>query len=84
MNPTLVLDTLKDHISFRLETLFQQFYGEQYVLPEGLNIEDVGEHIYGEINDLATLQQILVDLLSQGVQSPHFVNALEFVVNFAT
>lgn len=79
-NPTLVLDTLRDHISFRLETLFLQFYGEEFRLPEGLSIETIGEHIYGGINDLTTLQSIFLDLLNQGVQSPHFQQAVNLVI----
>lgn len=79
-----VLDTLKLHICFQLETLFEQFFGHQYVLPEGLSIEHIGEQIYGGINNLEALQEIFVDLLSQGVQSPHFATALEVIVNFVT
>lgn len=81
-NPTVALDTLRDHISFQLETLFKQLYGEDYVLPDGLSIEAVGERIYSEVTNLAGLQDILVDLLSQGVLSPHFVNAQDFVLNY--
>lgn len=79
-NPTLVLDTLKDHIGFQLETLFQLFYGEEFRLPEELGIETIGEHIYGGINDLTSLQDILLDLLNQGIQSPHFHEAVNLVI----
>jgi hypothetical protein len=78
--PTLVLDTLRDHISFQLETLLQLFYGEEFRLPEELGIETIGEHIYGGINDLTTLQEILLDLLNQGIQSPHFHQAIHLVI----
>lgn len=78
--PTLVLDTLKDHIGFQLETLLQLFYGEEFRLPEELGIETIGEHIYGGINDLTTLQEILLDLLNQGIQSPHFHQAIHWVI----
>lgn len=77
------MDALQDQICFQLETLFKQFYGEDYRLPYGLSIEDVGEHIYSGVADLAALQQILVDILSQGVQSPHFENAVNFFIHFS-
>lgn len=79
-NPTVALDTVRDHICDRIATFFSQVYGQDFRLPDGLSIEDVGEHIYSGITDLATLQQIFVDLLSQGVQSPHFINAFHFVM----
>ena len=78
-NPTLVLETLRDHMGFQLETLFQQFYGEEFRLPEQLDIETICGHIYGG-NDLTTLQEILLDLLNQGIQSPHFHQALHLVI----
>ena len=81
-NPTVALDTLRDHISFQLESLLKQLYGEDHVLPNGLSIEAVGEHFYSEVTKLAGLQEILVDLLSQGVLRPQFVNAHDFVLHY--
>lgn len=78
------MNTVKDQINVQLITLFRDFYGANYVLPEGLSIENVGEHIYGTLNDLPSLQDIFLNLLNEGVQSPHFLNAIEFVLDFVT
>lgn len=79
-DPTLALDAVRDRICDLLETFFAR---ENYVLPVGLRIEAVGEHIYSEITDLPTLQQIYVDLLNQEVQSLYFINAMNFAIENA-
>lgn len=80
-----MLESLRNQIEFRLESLLRQFYEtDVYRFPEGLNLQQIVDLLYGEVNEISALQDILVDLLNQGVQSPHFVTALEVIVNYVT
>ena len=76
---TFAFDTLRDSIDSQLETLFKERFGEYYVLPDGLTFSAVGEHLYSQVETLAGLQDIYVDLLMEGLQSPYFLAALDFV-----
>lgn len=72
LDQTLAFDALHMEIEIQLETLFKERFGQYYVLPEGLTLSAVGEHIYSRVGTLAGLQEIFVDLLFQREQSPFF------------
>lgn len=79
---TFAFDALHDEICIKLETLFKERFGEYYVLPDGLTFSAVGEHLYSPVETLEGLQDIFVNIFFQGGQSPYFLNALDFVLNW--
>lgn len=55
---------------------------QDFLLPGGLTIQQAAAHIHLDVEDLAVLQHIYLDLVNHGIQSPHFIQALEYVLNF--
>ena len=82
LDMTLAFDALRYEIDYLLETLFKERFGEGYVLPDGLTFSAVGEHLYSQIETLQGLQEVFLSLLFEGGQSPFFLTALEFVLNW--
>ena len=80
----LAFDSVKEKICNKLEALFH-LYGnsaQDFRLPRGLTIQQVAAHIHLDVEDLAFLQNIYLDLENHGVQSPRFIQALEYGLNF--
>lgn len=81
----LAFDSVKEQICNKLEALFH-IYGnmnsaQDFLLPRRLTIQQVAAHIHLDVEDLAVLQSIYLDLVNHGVQSPRFIQALEYVIN---
>lgn len=79
---TFAFYALHSEMNIRLETLFKERFGEYYVLPDGFTFSAVGGHLYSQVETLQGLQDIFVDLFFEGGQSPSFLTALEFVLNW--
>ena len=82
----LAFDSVKEQICNKLQGLFNIYmnmnYGQDFRLPGRLTIQQVGAHIHLDVEDLAVLQNVYLDLVNHGIQSPHFMQALEYVLNF--
>lgn len=84
----LAFDSVKEQICNKLIALFnlsmnmpngQDF---RFRFPGRLTIQQVASHIHDDVEDLTVLQNVYFDLIHHGVQSPYFMQALEYVLNF--
>lgn len=82
----LAFDSVKETLSTKLQALFNQYMnmpeGQDYRFPGRLTIQQIAAHIHNDVEDLDLLQTIYLNLMDQGIQSPYFVQALEYVMTF--
>jgi hypothetical protein len=78
----LTINALKDKIVSQLERILR-VYRDTAVdvnLPTGVNLQEVAERLFFSDASIQCLNQIYVDLVNQGTQSPHFAQALDYVL----
>jgi hypothetical protein len=72
-------DTLKELICSRLEELL----GLQGIeLPAQLSIQDVAAHLHNDVEVIETLQNLYLSLTQLGLESPHFLEAVNYIQLF--
>lgn len=81
----LAFDSVKEQICNKLIALFNLFMnmpnGQDLRFPGRLTIQQVASHIHDDVEDLTVLQNVYFDLIHHGVQSPYFMQALEYVLS---
>ncbi|KAK7370572.1 hypothetical protein VNO78_35192 [Psophocarpus tetragonolobus] len=79
----LAIDVVKDKIVDLLSILFRIYRDTtpDLNLPTGVNLQDVSERLFFRDEGVQCLNQIYLDLVNQGTHSPHFAQALEYVLS---
>lgn len=74
----LTISALKEKRVSQLEILFRVYKDttRDVNLPAGVNLQEVAEHLFFSNESIQWLNQIYLDLVNQGTQSPHFAQAL--------
>lgn len=82
----LAFDSVKEMLSTKLQALFNQYMnmpcGQDLRFPGRLTIQEIAAHIHQDVEDLGLIQTIYSNLMDQGIQSPYFAQALEYVMSF--
>jgi len=82
----LAFDSVKEAICNKLQALFDLYMnmpnGQNFGFPGRLTIQQIAAHLHNDVEDLDLLQTMYFNLLDQGVQSPYFVQALQYVQTF--
>lgn len=78
----LTIDVVKEKIVDQLERILRVYREttEDVNLPTGVNLQEVAERLFFSDASIQCLNQIYVDLVNQGTQSPHFAQALDYVL----
>lgn len=79
----LAIDVVKEKIVAQLSILLRVYREttEDVNLPTGVNLQEVSERLFFRDESIQCLNQIYLDLVNQGTHSPHFAQALEFVLS---
>lgn len=80
----LTIATLKEQIVSKIE-IFYRVYKDttgDVNLPTGVNPQEVAERVFFSVDNIHWLNQIYLELVNQGTQSPHFAQALDYVLHF--
>nr|BAO50902.1 putative uncharacterized protein [Hevea brasiliensis] len=80
----LTIATLKEQIVSKIEILFRVYKDTtgDVNLPTGVNPQEVAERVFFSVDNIHWLNQIYLELVNQGTQSPHFAQALDYVLHF--
>ena len=80
----LAVGVLKEKIVSQLEILFRVYRDttEDLNLPPEVNLQEVASRLFFRDQNIPWLNQIYLDLVNQGTQSPHFAHALDYVLHF--
>jgi hypothetical protein len=69
----LAEDALKEQIGIKLQALFDLYMRiPDFQFPRGKSIQTIAAHIHQDIEDLAVLQNIYLDLVNKQLESPYF------------
>ena len=79
----LSITVLKEQIVYQLKLLFTVYKDTtpDVNFPPGIDLGQVAEGLFFREETVLSLNEIHLSLLNHGTQSPHFVQALEFVLS---
>lgn len=81
----VTMNVIKEKIVEQLSIIFRVYRDTtpdgNVNLPAEVNLQELSEHLFFRDESFQCLNQIYLDLVNQGTQSPHFAQALALVLS---